>query len=278
MNFNLKEQEEKKVEKEIKEEKIEKKVEEENKIINGILNFKNVYVSDICLFKNLFFGDSIIPNKRILQKQKEEKEIIPEIFSLTLEEAFYLNFIKKNLKIFENEKELTTIQIFHKFCENSEIINNKQLNDEKKESNKNEYLNNEYENINNGYINFIKKFFVFKFFSEKGWKVRNDFSYSCHYLLYKDGMRIDHAKYSLIISEKNKNEKCGGGCGSDLSFKQIIINCRINESVKKKLIFCFINIKEDINYIKKINDLQQIKQLFDKIEIKNILIQRNILT
>ncbi len=84
---------------------------------------------------------------------------------------------------------------------------------------------------------FEVRYFVYKDLRDKGLIVKTGFKYGCHFRVYRKGPE-EHADYLVhVIPEKR-----------EFQTYDIVKHCRLAHSVKKRMVFAFIDEEGDITY------------------------------
>lgn len=86
--------------------------------------------------------------------------------------------------------------------------------------------------------NILGKYIVFKDLKEKGYHVKTAFKYGCAFRIYRGSVEEEHADYIIDVFME----------GEKIDANILAAHVRIAHSVKKDMIFTFINTNNNITY------------------------------
>lgn len=86
--------------------------------------------------------------------------------------------------------------------------------------------------------NLLGKYIVFKDLKEKGYHVKTAFKYGCAYRIYRGSVEEEHADYIVDVFME----------GEKIDANILSAHVRIAHSVKKDMIFAFVDTDNDITY------------------------------
>jgi len=86
--------------------------------------------------------------------------------------------------------------------------------------------------------NLLGKYIVFKDLKEKGYHVKTAFKYGCAYRIYRGSVEEEHADYIVDVFME----------GEKIDANILSAHVRIAHSVKKDMIFAFVDSDNDITY------------------------------
>ena len=86
--------------------------------------------------------------------------------------------------------------------------------------------------------NILGKYIVFKDLKEKGYHVKTAFKYGCAFRIYRGSVEEEHADYIIDVFME----------GEKIDANILAAHVRIAHSVKKDMIFAFVDTDNDITY------------------------------
>jgi tRNA-intron endonuclease len=87
-------------------------------------------------------------------------------------------------------------------------------------------------------LNILAKYIVFKDLKEKGYHVKTAFKYGCAFRIYRGSIEEEHADYIIDVFME----------GEKIDANILAAHVRIAHSVKKDMIFAFVDSDNDITY------------------------------
>ena len=93
-------------------------------------------------------------------------------------------------------------------------------------------------NLGSAEQNILGKYMVFKDLKEKGYHVKTAFKYGCAFRIYRGSIEEEHADYIVDVFME----------GEKIDANILAAHVRIAHSVKKDMIFAFVDTDNDITY------------------------------
>ena len=139
-----------------------------------------------------------------IPKPKPEEINVPLILDLI--EGFYL-LEKKKISVFQNKKKITPKQMT-KICQGE-------------------------------YHEFEKKYFVYKYFRERGYIINPGIKFGCDFAVYEKGPGIDHAPFLVQVYQRS----------DPITTTAVVLAGRLATTVRKQFILAVPKDEDEVDFI-----------------------------
>ncbi len=99
---------------------------------------------------------------------------------------------------------------------------------------------------------FLERYIAYRYYRQRGWVPKSGLKFGVDFLLYKDGPAVYHSSYAVIVKSLEQldspvvhpKQTTSAGMEGDvpvpLTWQEVISHCRVNESVAKDLLVCYV--------------------------------------
>ncbi len=164
-----------------------------------------------------------------------------EYLQLNSEEALYLSHDLNQLNVTNDDKTLSTNELWSKFHKIK---------------------------------NFFGKYAAYRYYRKKGWVPKSGIKYGVDFVLYKEGPVEYHSNYAIIVRLLTETEAKGSFQSSSkdtLTWRDVVAFDRVSSSVVKDLILCHVIIQDNV-------EGEEMEHLFPdclkKLKIVEVLVKR----
>ena len=87
---------------------------------------------------------------------------------------------------------------------------------------------------------FVMRYVTYLYFRRQGWVPRSGLKFGVDFLLYKDSPVLYHSSYAVVIRLVEEHESGSLAAAREMTWREVIALCRVNESAVKDVLVCFV--------------------------------------
>ena len=125
-------------------------------------------------------------------------------------------------------------------------------------------------------ISTIERYIAYQYYRRKGWVPKSGLKFGVDYLLYKEGPAFYHSSYAVVVrlvdQVKLVSDSVTKPRNTGITWKEVIALNRLNESVGKELIICYVVRPQNLTYAEEGG--LKLKTCVEKHSVREVFVRR----